>query len=37
MVNMAMVGHFYQIREKSYKTIIYRDKNLPTISYHGIT
>jgi hypothetical protein len=37
MVNMAMVGYFYPIQEKSYKTTIYRDKLLQTISYHGIT
>jgi hypothetical protein len=30
-------GNFYPIREKSYKTRIYQDKNLRTISYHDIT
>jgi hypothetical protein len=37
MVNMVMVGYFYQIRERSYKATIYHDKNIRTITYHGIT
>jgi hypothetical protein len=34
MVNKAMVGQFYQIREKCSYITIYRDKIIWTMSYH---